>query len=229
MLLTKVSAWSLRAARRPLSADPRDGDRQGHAPAFVADRGDRSGHDAFPFGCGPAYPPRRAVSTSSRSSGRFKTSPRFGTFAWSDDPAALQQVHGRPTFAKPPGACAGSMDVEPNWLVMIELGRGDKQLKVVADLAVDFLGLLRRGGDVRPVLDLLLLHLQYSTTSSISLLGDERVLQPQRLGEQPIGRNSASPWPTSFSQRFGWSRMTRGVGEAGSRTRACSARCADQA
>src|ERR1700726_1036854 len=65
---------------------------------------------------GPAYPPRREVSTSSRSSGRFKTSRALEPSLGPTIPLLSSKSMSRPAFAKPTRSLRCSMDVEPNWL-----------------------------------------------------------------------------------------------------------------
>src|SRR5580693_4148126 len=101
--------------------------------------------------------------------------PRFGTFAWSDDTPAFQQVHEPARLRETHPELALQHGRRAELAGDDQLGRGDQQLEVVADLAVDFPGLLRRGGDVRPVLDLLLLLAVLDDVPDL-LLGDERVL-----------------------------------------------------
>ena len=53
----------------------------------------------------------------------------------------------RPALAKPTRSLRCSIDVEPNWLVTIELDGLQEQVEVAADVLVDLLLLRRRGGE----------------------------------------------------------------------------------
>ena len=80
--------------------------------------------------------------------------PRLGTFAWPDNTPALQQVHQPAGLGEPDPELALQHGRRAELAGDDQLGRGDQQLKVVADLAVDLLGLLRGRRDVLAVLDL---------------------------------------------------------------------------
>src|SRR6202034_2084396 len=68
--------------------------------------------------------------------------PRFGTFAWPDNTPALQQVHQPARLRETHSQLALQHGRRAELAGNNELGRGDQQLKVVADLAVDVLRFL---------------------------------------------------------------------------------------
>jgi len=101
--------------------------------------------------------------------------PRLGTFAWPDNTPALQQVHQPARLGEPDPELALQHGRRAELAGDDQLCRGDQQLKVVADVTVDVLGLLRCRRDILPVLDLLLMPAVLDDLPDL-FLRDERVL-----------------------------------------------------